>query len=270
MTSVLSSSNVLLYSQRLRLIRSIRKLGDLLTESSQLVEVAPPLPQHSPESFMNETGSPALLTPSPSSPQARSFLSLRLPKSLSGDRSPLSPTFTVSLHSPSTPVIDPETLKERKLAKVAQTLGENVPPELVFPAPARGKGRNRASTMSVPEYSAADKCLVVATGAAVVGRRRHAREASCAVLKHAASSTSLRAPSRPTEVEPFSYPSLVPFEESGAHTSHILSTAEMGSEEPARKAGAMRRKEVGWSGEWSGSVHNMDDVVRGLRGLRLK
>ncbi|KAJ7846715.1 hypothetical protein B0H14DRAFT_927028 [Mycena olivaceomarginata] len=154
MTSVLSPSNVLPYSQRLRLIRSIRKLGDLLTESSQLVEGAPPLPQHSrstslaqnttwseisarpgAESFLDEAGLPALLTPSPSSPQARSFLSLRLPKSLSGDRSPLSPTFTVSLHSPSTPVIDSEMLKERKLAKVTQTLGGKTSPGARVPSP---------------------------------------------------------------------------------------------------------------------------------------
>jgi hypothetical protein len=132
-----------------------------------------------------------------------------------------------------------------------QTLGENVPPELVFP-PAR-KGRKRSSTVSVPEYTAA-------AGAAVVGRRRHAREMS-RTLKHAASSTSLGA--RPVEIEPFSYPSLIPV------SSFDVDPAAPPLPIPTDTR-HMHRREVGWSGEWSGSVRNMEDVVRGLRDLRLK
>ncbi|KAJ6566780.1 hypothetical protein B0H19DRAFT_1374204 [Mycena capillaripes] len=265
MTTILSPSDTLPYSQRLRLIRSIRKLGDLLTETSQLVEAPPPLPQHSRNNSMSSpvhnttwSGSPPR-TPgqmtSEESPSSRNFFSLHLPKLLSGDRtpfsSPLSPTFTLSLNSPSTPVVDPETLKERKLAKVVQTLGENVPPELVFPPPAR-KGRKRSSTVTVAEYTAADKRAVVAAGATVVGRRRHAREVS-RTLKHAASSTSLRPPVHNTDLEPFSYSTFVPVPWSGAPVTSIEHTGT-----------GMHRKEAGWSGEWSGSVQNMEDVVRGL------
>ncbi|KAF8192375.1 hypothetical protein K438DRAFT_1830077 [Mycena galopus ATCC 62051] len=285
MTTVLSPSNALPHSQRLRLIRSIRKLGDLLTETSQLVEAAPPVPHHSRrtsisrstnrpgEMISDEATSDALIASSPSSP-ARSFFSLRIPKSLSGDRSPLSPTFTLSLNSPSTPVIDPETLKERKLAKVMQTLGENVPTELVFPVPPQTrKGRRRASTTSTPDYTAADinkRTTIAAAGAAVV-RRRHARELS-RTLQHAASSTSLRgAPPHPTDMEPFSYASLVPVSSFDVFDGHLTSTSGAHRLElsPASDNG-MRRKELGWSGEWSGCVQNMEDVVCGLRDLRLR
>ncbi|KAJ7709160.1 hypothetical protein B0H16DRAFT_654960 [Mycena metata] len=259
MTTVLSSSGMLPHSQRLHLIRSIRKLGDLLTESSYLVEASPTL---SPGSYpSSETIPPRGSTPS--SAHTRNFFSLRLPKSLANSSSPLSPTFNLSLDSPSTPVIDPETLKERKLTKVSQTLGPNVPPELVFP-PAPRKGRNRSSTVSVPEYTAAEKLAVTAAGATVARRRRHARDAS-RTIKHAASSTSLRAPVHNPELEPFSYSSLV------SVTPSELGVAEnrVATESSEWSAG-MRRKELGWSGEWSGSVKDMGDVVRRLRDLRLK
>ncbi|KAJ6492044.1 hypothetical protein C8R45DRAFT_990285 [Mycena sanguinolenta] len=284
MTSILSPSNVLPHSQRLRLIRSAKKLGNLLTETPQMIDGVPHF--HSTSSpttdiMRNEAGTHSLLPPSTSSPHTRGFFSLRIPKSipgLSGDRSPLSPTFTLSLNSPSTPVIDPETLKERKLAKVVQTLGENVPTELVFPAaapPITRQGRRRASTTSVPAeyaYSPAElnKRAVVAAGAVVVGRRRHARELS-RTLQHAASSTSLKGASpHATDAEPFSYASLIAvssFEEfEGRHPS-AGTTLEF---DPPSDGTGMRRKELGWSGEWSGSVQSMEDVVRGLRELRLK
>ncbi|KAK7036181.1 hypothetical protein R3P38DRAFT_3183974 [Favolaschia claudopus] len=274
-SSVLSPSTVLPHSQRLRLIRSIRKLGDLITESSQLVEAPLPPPRHTHGSSVStqradveitseEAACSPLDTPSPTSATTRSsFLSLRLPKSLIGDRSPLSPSFSFSLHSPSTPVVDPETLKERKLAKVTQTLGENVPPELVFPPSiSLSKGRKRSSTMSTPEYSAVDKRTVSAAGAVVVGRRRHAREMSRATLKHAASSTSLRG-AHLMDIEPFSVATLVPV--SGSFPDN-----ELGGDDSALETEAMHRKELGWSGEWSGTVRNMEDVVKGLRELRLR
>ncbi|KAJ7741031.1 hypothetical protein B0H16DRAFT_1728672 [Mycena metata] len=39
---------------------------------------------------------------------------------------------------------------------------------------------------------------------------------------------------------------------------------------PQPQRGEMQRQENDWSGEWVGAVGNMDDVVRGLRGLKLK
>ncbi|KAJ7450202.1 hypothetical protein FB451DRAFT_1374823 [Mycena latifolia] len=249
MTTMLTPSNAIPHSQRLRLIRSIRKLGDLLTESALLVEPASPSPA------------------SPISPLRRNFLSLRLSApnaARDATSTPLSATFS-TLNSPATPVIDVAALNERKLAKVAQTLGENVPPELVLaPSAPTHTRRKRASTVSVPEPRT------------VIARRRpapvHAHTPSRA-LKHAASSTSLRPE---WEGEPFSGPSLIPvpsYSPSLASTSSLeLDTPPTAPTSRARagKGPSMHRKEAGWSGEWSGSVRNMDDVVRGLRGLRLK
>ncbi|KAJ7032544.1 alginate lyase-domain-containing protein [Mycena alexandri] len=253
MTTVLSPSGMLPHSQRLRLIRSIRKLGDLLTESSHPVEAPPPLPQHSrSNSLSSPTLSPGSYStsaaetlsepgPTPASAHPRNFFSLRLPKS----SSPLSPTFNLSLDSPSTPVIDPETLKERKLAKVSQTLGQNVPPELVLQPPAPRRENNRSSTVSVPEYTTAQKHAATAAGAAVARRRRHARDAS-RTIKHAASSASLHATVHNRELEPFSCSSLV-----SVPSSELRVAENPIATETSEWAAGMRRKEAGWSGEWS-------------------
>ncbi|KAJ7148342.1 hypothetical protein C8R46DRAFT_1359361 [Mycena filopes] len=262
MTTVLSTSGMLPQSQRLRLLRSIRKLGDLMTESSNLIDTPPP--KHSRSASVS---SPTLPPTSPvenvsePTPSSRNFFSLRLAKTPAVVSSPLSPTFNLALISPATPVVDPETLKERKLAKVSQTLGHDVPPELVFP-PAPRKGRNRSSTVSVPEYSAAQKATTLAGGAAVARRRRHARDASRTV-RHAASSASLHADAFDPALEPFSYASLVP-------VTAISSEPQLENPTTPLGAAGMHRKEAGWSGEWSGSVRSMNDVVRGLRDLRLK
>ncbi|KAJ7158031.1 hypothetical protein C8R43DRAFT_996649 [Mycena crocata] len=287
MSAVMSPSNALPHSQRLRLIRSIRKLGDLLTETSLLVEPPQPRSSHSrgassisstsPVTMIYEDpDSPSVYSPTPT-PTSNRFFSLRLP-TFGGDRTPLSPTFSLSLNSPSTPVIDPETLKERKLAKVVQTLGENVPPELVFPPSTPGrKGRKRASTVSVPEYTS-DQRAVLAAGATVVGRRHHGHgcNTESRTMKHTASSTSLRGKAQAPELEPFSYPSLVPVPVSQCSTFQDIPPLTPGTDttfstaKAKAKNGGMHRKELGWSGEWSGSVQNMEEVVRGLRGLRMK
>ncbi|KAJ7500649.1 hypothetical protein B0H11DRAFT_1996072 [Mycena galericulata] len=272
MTTVISPANVLPHSQRLRLIRSIRKLGDLLTETSMLVEPSPntplspstsPTPQLPVPSILADKQAQSLIS---TSTLPRSFFSLRLPKS------PLSPTFSLSLNSPSTPVVDPAVVAERKLAKVVHTLGENVPPELVLAQPTAagaGKGRKRSSTVSVPERPLAG------SGDPAVGRRRRVR-----VVKQAASSASLRADANSTamHMEPFSFPSLVPVHASqrSSQPEEALPSRSPTPPLPAARertrttSTAMHRKEAGWSGEWSGTVRNMDEVVRGLRGLRLK
>ncbi|KAJ7728154.1 hypothetical protein DFH07DRAFT_1066441 [Mycena maculata] len=277
MTTVMTPSSVVPHSQRLRLIRSMRKLGDLLTETSMLVGPAsppPPLPSHSRGSSMTWSQLVQSDLATPTAP--RSFLSLRLPKS-SGERSaatsPLSASFSVSLNSPLTPVVDPQVLQERSIAKVTQTLGENVPPELILPPSAR-KGRKRSSTVSVPEYTR-EKRLPIAPAATVVERRHHAR-GGLRTLKHAASSTSLRGSAPEMDIGPFSYASLVPIPSSQYSSSESLAASTAAPRERTisaagrKKTGTMYRKEAGWSGEWSGSVQNMEDVVRGLRDLRLK
>ncbi|KAF7342466.1 hypothetical protein MVEN_01836100 [Mycena venus] len=89
-------------------------------------------------------------------PVARPMLYLSLPSSGASSPaertplpSPLSPSF-ISLISPTTPTPTADTTRRRKMAKLVRTLGENVPPELVFPA-SQPTARRRASTLSVPE-----------------------------------------------------------------------------------------------------------------------
>ncbi|KAJ6609594.1 hypothetical protein B0H10DRAFT_2438470 [Mycena sp. CBHHK59/15] len=273
MTSAVSPAHALPYSQRLRLIRSVRKLGDLLTETSLLVESASPTPSAHPCSTSMSSTPHSPISPAASAP--RTFLSLRFPKSLTADRAalatPLSATFSISLNSPITPPVDTAALQERRMAKVAQTLGENVPPELVFPPPTR-KGRKRASTVSVPEYGSEQRGAA-APVPVVSGRRRRTGR----TMKHAASSTSLRAQQAlETDLEPFSYPSMVPVPTIANESARKVPGDEgvdEESHEPSAmevRAGGMRRKELGWSGEWSGDVQSMEDVLRGLRCLRLK
>ncbi|KAJ7225372.1 hypothetical protein GGX14DRAFT_693402 [Mycena pura] len=72
-------------------------------------------------------------------------------------------------------VIDPEILKQRKLAKVAMTFGESVPPELVFPPWRRAHKRARAQP-----------------------------------LRHSAATAATRASSPGPDDEPLSYANLVP------------------------------------------------------------
>ncbi|KAJ7142370.1 hypothetical protein C8R44DRAFT_760565 [Mycena epipterygia] len=252
MTTVISPSNVLPHSQRLRLARSIRKLGDLLTESALLVDSAPPpLPTHSlshshSHTISTSTSTPAQHLTAPNThPRGNKFFSLRTRTPLA---SPLSPTFSASFSvSMNTSATDTKVAQAQ-----SQPVDENAPLELVFPpmSPRQVRGRKRASTVSIPEPHS------MPAAAAAAGRRQaHARAAS-RTLKHAASSTSLCA--QETEIEPFSYPSLVPVPALPA--PHARRTKE----------GGMHRKEAGWSGEWSGTVQSMDDVVRGLRGLRVK
>ncbi|KAJ7288761.1 hypothetical protein C8J57DRAFT_1281163 [Mycena rebaudengoi] len=295
MTSSLSPSHALPHSQRLRLIRSIRKLGDLLTESSMLVDssaTAPASNRHnisaasvSPKdwdrsgsvtpraSSQTVSGIPPAAENPPSHTAHRSFFNLRVPKSFS---SPLSPTFSISLNSPSSPApVDPEELRRRKQSKINRTLGENVPPQLVFPSPARG-GRKRASTVSVPEYgtqqSAAPNPVPVESG-----RRRLKNKASMRKLHHAVSSASLRGAPQAMEFEPFSYSTMVPIhvspdvvEMSSDVEDYIPVTGTLSPVRRVGKADGMHRKELGWSGEWTGAVQNMEDVMRSLRDLRLK
>lgn len=67
------------------------------------------------------------------------------PAEITPPPSPLSSTFSPALAWPPLPPVD---AGRRKLAKLAHTFGENVPPELVFPAATRN-GRPRASTLSL-------------------------------------------------------------------------------------------------------------------------
>lgn len=235
-----------------------------------------------------EPAPPSLPSPPPPSSSFATqrnnfFNSLRLPMAIS----PLSPTFNIALNStfsPATPVFDADSHKPAK--SDVPTLGgreNDFPPELVSIQPRTSKGRKRSSTVSVPEYNtrfnseldSSQHRAVLAAGDTVVGRRRRVRPR---VVKHTASSTSLRSDSKvqAAELEPFSYPSLVPvpaLPESFSipdDTDTLFVVVPREHERQRTTSTAMHRKEAGWSGEWSGNVQSMEDVVRGLRDLRFK
>ncbi|KAF7296924.1 hypothetical protein MIND_00924200 [Mycena indigotica] len=248
-------------SQRLRFIRSMKKLGDLLTETQSTLALPDPLhngPRH---------GRSASVSLSPGSSSSRTFFSLRTPTLRSPG--PLSATFPPNAYSPAsaTPItpttIDPEALKEHNLAKASSMLGENVPPELVMHKGSKGKGRKRSSTVSVPEFSTPSQTQTLPR------KPRHSPRPS---LKHAVSSSSL-APSSSSD-EPFSYDTLVAAADLDIPPVPVLfaPTQSSGSMTAGKRDRSMYRKEACWSGEWSGSVNGhirtMEDVVRGLRELR--
>ncbi|KAJ6631859.1 hypothetical protein B0H10DRAFT_1975339 [Mycena sp. CBHHK59/15] len=291
-----ATTHALPHAQRLRLMRSTRKVGALLGETPLVLDdsasssIAVSSPGAHTRSFSttsteskrsgriftlsrsNSMGvsvaTPPAPTPAATSSHAQSaarpLLFLRLPASMvpgverATVPSPLSPTFGIGLKTPSTPPADGEgQTRRRKMAKLVRTLGENVPPELVFPL-ATSKGRRRASTLSVPESSLA--------------RRRDAD------LSRRESNASLHAkvPVATAKTEPFSFPSTIPVPGPARRTScdTIMSSSSPGNASLEHllppHAGGMYRKEQGWSGEWAGNVANMDDVVRNLRRLKAK
>ncbi|KAF7360848.1 hypothetical protein MSAN_01114200 [Mycena sanguinolenta] len=153
-TTMPPTTHALPHAHRLRLMRSTRKLGELLGETPLLVETLPTATSsvsthsRSASTFTSEAASHG-----DSSHLARPMLLLHLPATSSSTaertsvQSPLSPTFSLTLNSPVTPTFVVDT-RRRKMAKLTRTLGENVPPELVFPT---FKSRRRASTLSIPE-----------------------------------------------------------------------------------------------------------------------
>ncbi|KAJ6518367.1 hypothetical protein DFH09DRAFT_1194489 [Mycena vulgaris] len=330
-TTMPPTTHALPHAQRLRLMRSTRKLGALLGETPLLVEprAASPTttfaPSHSrsastmsaqtkrsgrmfaashavPRSSSLSAAPPAvhtvphahsLLAP----PVGRPILFLRLPtaggSATPAERtplpSPLSPTFSIALNSPSTPPADAS--RRRKMAKLVRTLGENVPPELVFrddssssspfASASTVRGRRRASTLSVPESALEQHrrgAILRKDSAASLASLRRACNVGTPVR------TAQEAPLSNAHVdEPFYAPSTVPYVPQGrasyetsasaASSDRALSLASDGSDEhllPHPRAAGMHRREQGWSGEWRGNVGNMEDVVRSLRGLKLK
>ncbi|KAJ7050659.1 hypothetical protein C8F01DRAFT_1377421 [Mycena amicta] len=199
--------------------------------------------------------------------------------------SPITPTDANSDTSANLP-----DFRLRKMsAKVSRTLGENVPSSLLFPAlpPAppptpdssapssliSPKDRRRASTLSVPE-SIRERLRSVSrasissiplppmpTSSVVDG--------ATTALSRSVSTISAKSKSPPKHTR-LRRPSI------SASIASLRSTASQstGSAASYRRdllSNDTHRREMAWSGEWGGAdVHNMQDVVRELRELKLK
>ncbi|KAJ7200105.1 hypothetical protein GGX14DRAFT_572217 [Mycena pura] len=231
-----TTTHALPHGERLRLMRSTRKLAAMLGETPLLLDApaAPARQAHARSlSTLDPAGRPPMApaataslwrsasTLSAHSPHGapRPLLVIALPTALaaaSAADSVAASSFEAP-PSPSTPASampragDADAARRRKLAKLSRTLGAHVPPALVFPATTTTTpttGRRRASTLSVPGRTSSDSAA--------------SRESQQRLLQ--------------------------------ADTDEA----------------AMHRRERGWSGEWAGSVHSMDDVVRGLRQMRVQ
>ncbi|KAJ7350038.1 hypothetical protein DFH08DRAFT_863468 [Mycena albidolilacea] len=138
-------------AQRAHLLRSRRKVEALLGESLSLPAEAVYAPATTPclavaeyPKHAHHPSRPVLLVHVPTIPTSSESSSLGSLSPLS----PLSPTFApVPANSPRTPVDDPAR-RAAMAAKLARTLGENIPPHLVKASTAAERRRRRASSVA--------------------------------------------------------------------------------------------------------------------------
>ncbi|KAJ7745054.1 hypothetical protein B0H16DRAFT_979765 [Mycena metata] len=147
-------TDALPHAQRLRLIRSTRKVQSILGETPILTEA---VSSASGAQGLHRANS----SPSATSRGSRPVLFVRLPPAslFTGTiSSPHSPTSSVALSSPATPTFgaQEETARRRTIAKLSRTLGENIPPELVFPGTHTATVRRprRASSLTTFDLNA--------------------------------------------------------------------------------------------------------------------
>ncbi|KAJ6472343.1 hypothetical protein C8R47DRAFT_1295792 [Mycena vitilis] len=193
-------------THRVRMMRSMRKLTAVLGETP-IVEMPSPAPQLLAPSkrgfFFQASASLSSLSlalpfqKSESAHDDRPALVLRLPETETETFAPLphplSPSFSPTLLSPTTPTTPPREQEDRdrrrRLAKVARTLGEHVPPNLILSTPAAVRRRRRASTLIIPE-SALEQQVFAAPVEACHSRRLSVGGGH--VLKRAVSFIALR------------------------------------------------------------------------------
>ncbi|KAJ7894834.1 hypothetical protein B0H14DRAFT_3426442, partial [Mycena olivaceomarginata] len=133
------------HTDRLRMMRSMRKLTAVLGETP----VRGGFFFHASAS-LSSLALPFQKSDAPHIPEPRPSLVLRVPDTFAPLPSPLSPGFSPTLMSPTSPLEEPDRRRQR-LAKVSRTLGETVPPELIFTTNPQIKRRRRASTLVLPE-----------------------------------------------------------------------------------------------------------------------
>ncbi|KAL0576513.1 hypothetical protein V5O48_005458 [Marasmius crinis-equi] len=260
----------LTHGQRTRLIHSTRKLGALLGET-------PTIEVEKPASRPGSRPSTASSTKSTSS--TRSLLTITIPTATldySAQRSPLSPTYNLNRDSPYNPlspstgtpdrsVLNAVELKRKKVAKLARTFGENVPPELVTIG-------TYDDLLSRPETH-------------VLGFDRPPSQASdtssesSPLIKPAP--LSLRARRGSKDQRPSQSHVLKSPRRTHHHTASVAESPRRNSDKdlafakltqrPATSEGhtkidQTRRRQAGWSGEWNEG--DMKKVVKRLRNLK--
>ncbi|KAJ7264520.1 hypothetical protein B0H12DRAFT_230219 [Mycena haematopus] len=312
------------HTDRLRMMRSMRKLTAILGETP-VVETYSPAPHSlAPDSgkrgfFFHASASlSSLVLPSKKSdtlpaPEHRPSLVLRMPDTFEPLPSPLSPGFSPTLMSPTSPQEEQPDSDRRRLclSKVSRTLGENVPPELILPESGI-KRRRRASSLILPESSLEHQTFAALAVAGVLAnpplstRRPDASEAIPAdpdadvdvvpdetlgeVHVHPVTSSSPDTLSQPEgswlrstssvvfstpdiDREPMAFANLgapPTYEESHRDGPRTESRLSYIPPPDGTHPDAMQRHEDEWTGEWEGAARNMEDIMRQLRGLKVK
>ena len=275
------TTNTLDAEQRSRLLRSTRKLGAMLGATPLVLEVTPspisprtksfrregrvfPSSRSSIDSYVIVSSTtpmapyqPILLDlptpskqpkPTPKQKGARPLaqpLILRL-RSVPAKKARYSPItasfdFTASSSDPT------QNDRRKKMAKLTRTLGENIPPELVF-APKRSLSTRRPTGVSAPIHAAAPIVLspVPESKKRAGGRPR---------------SLTLGSIPTPTSMPQYAMRGTTSLDSPRQQATFGQMEAEWG-----RRENGVRRKEREWSGEWN--VQDMGDVVKALRQLR--
>ncbi|KAF6748218.1 hypothetical protein DFP72DRAFT_820578 [Ephemerocybe angulata] len=202
-----------------------RSRSEATTKKAAKSAAAPPLPTKSAKQALAQ---PIL------------FRLRSVPSSLPSPTRPHTKSTSEDLRAPLSPLFNPD--RASKLAKLTRTLGENVPPELVFRSPQPVPARKSDMTRAAPARPVDRPAF-----ASLVGHHRAAASASATELPlplgvvAPRTAASLDMP-RPTPVD------------------YVYGHARKGTEDWGK------RKEREWSGEWN--VKDMGDVKQKLRELK--
>ncbi|KAK7024726.1 hypothetical protein R3P38DRAFT_2488405, partial [Favolaschia claudopus] len=160
------TTHFLKHEQRVRLIRSTRKVGHLLGETPLFIDSSSPIagtftgpkartrnaqiyiaaPSRS-SSLRAQTGDSSS-EPSHASTSVRPLLGVHVPPPNRDSDPPVCAPSPASMVFPTTPAEEQHRQRTRKMARIVRTLGENVPTELVFPANAQQRHIRRTSTLN--------------------------------------------------------------------------------------------------------------------------
>ncbi|KAK7045131.1 hypothetical protein R3P38DRAFT_2882708 [Favolaschia claudopus] len=284
-------------SQRRRLMRSARKLETLLGETPLLVQTQKPSAGptsfsrgHSRSSSVNSATSstsrlrttaslrfgkrpatadaaPPRLPTSEIVPRPTLYLAVPDRKSTSTPLPSPSPS-PLSASSSSLALENPTSTRRRRMAKLSRTLGEMVPAELVFPAPGRRRSSRRASMLGLPDFEHVGAVLDIGPGF-IADDDEDASFPSTLPMPDIIEPMSRWSSSTESDSDSESY-----LQDHPALTTRWSRGDDRLFPNRARTISHNHnktyRREQGWSGEWGGNVTNMDEVVRSLRGLKVK
>ncbi|KAJ7830423.1 hypothetical protein B0H14DRAFT_3143565 [Mycena olivaceomarginata] len=285
MSSLPQTHNALSQAERSRLVRSTRKLQALLGATPQVIEAAVHKGVNRHVQVYIQMQSDVVVSSAPSSsfsdrrhrsPQSatpRLFLSLDPPAahqhtlSLLSPSSPLSPTTNTTPNTPPTlsRSLSAKDTRQRRLAKLTRTLGENIAPEMINPPPTVRPQLLRAATTIGRTHAQAE--------------HRNVRTVFPAPTTHVPA-TAVPAPvpvpadvpapilSLPIPLAPLPMPLTLPTPDARSRDSALareLEGAQIFKAVRYELQTGQRRKEKEWSGEWN---LEMEKVAKRLRSLK--